>query len=186
MSRAPLGESVMTFSDPTTPVAIIVAAASNNTIGRANQLPWRLQGELAYFKATTLGKPVVMGRKTFESIGKALPGRSNIVVTRNRDFSAPDVQTAASLDQALRIADDIAVRDGAQEIMVIGGADIYRQVLPLARTLYLTRVHADIDGDAWFPEFDETQWRVETRGEKAAAGPESPAYSLLVYRRLER
>lgn len=167
-----------------TPIALIVACARNNVIGRDNQLPWRLKGELQYFKATTLGKPVVMGRKTFESIGKPLPGRSNIVITRNRDFSAPGVLVAGSLDEALRMADDISQRDGAGEIMVMGGGEIYRQALPLAHTLYLTRVHADIEGDAWFPDFDETRWSCETRAQMPEAGPESPAYSVLVYRRL--
>lgn len=173
----------MTIENVTTPIAIIVAAARNHVIGRGNQLPWRLSGELQYFKATTLGKPVVMGRKTFESIGKPLPGRSNIVITRHAGWTAPGVLTAHGLDEALRMADDIARRDGAGEIMVIGGADIYRQALPWAQTLYLTRVHADIDGDAYFPEFDAAQWRCETRGDVEAAGPESPAYSKLVYRR---
>jgi dihydrofolate reductase len=167
-----------------TPVAIIVAAASNGVIGRDNQLPWRLVGELKYFKATTLGKPVVMGRKTFDSIGRPLPGRTNIVITRNADFAAEGVLVARSLEEALHIADGIARRDGAAEIMVIGGAQIYRQALPQTRTLYLTRVHAAIEGDAHFPEIDEAAWQCVRREDVAEAGADSPAYSLLVYQRV--
>lgn len=166
-----------------TPVAIIVAVAGNGVIGRDNALPWRLSGDLKNFKAVTLGKPVVMGRKTFESIGRPLPGRSNIVVSRNPQFAAEGVLTATGLDAALALADGIAQRDGAGEIMVIGGSEIYRQALPLCRTLYLTRVHAEVPGDAWFPDVDAAQWECVRSEEFAAEGEQSPAYSLELYRR---
>jgi len=146
-----------------TPIALIAAVARNGVIGRDNQLPWRLPGELKYFKAVTLGKPVVMGRKTFQSLGKPLPGRTNIIVTRDKNFSAEDVVIVDSIDAALQQADVIAQRDGVAEIMVIGGADIYRQTLPLAAVLYLTEVQADVDGDAFFPAVDFSQWQQQRR-----------------------
>src|SRR5690606_37101288 len=115
--------------------------------------------ELAYFKATTLGKPVVMGRKTFESLGRPLPGRTNIVITRDRNYRAPEgVIVVESVEGALQRADVVAQRDGVSEIMVIGGADIFRATLPLARTLYLTEVQAEVDGDTCMPAVDFGQW----------------------------
>jgi len=125
----------------------------NRLIGRDNQLPWRLPADLAHFKKTTLGKPVVMGRRTFESIGRPLPGRTNIVLTRSPDFEAGGVYTADSIESALQRAGNAA------EVMVIGGGAVYRQVLPLAQRLYLTLVDAIFEGDAWFPEFNPAMWR---------------------------
>ena len=163
-----------------TPIALIAAVARNGVIGRDNQMPWRLPGELQYFKQVTLGKPVVMGRKTFQSIGRPLPGRSNIVITRDRDFRADGVTVAHDLDEALSLADTIAVRDAATEIMVIGGGDIYRQALPRAAVLYLTEVLADIEGDAWFPEVAWSQWHREQQRDVEGELP----YRLCVYRRV--
>jgi dihydrofolate reductase len=167
-----------------TPIALIAAVARNGVIGRDNQLPWRLPGELKYFKAMTLGKPVVMGRKTFESLGKPLPGRTNIVITRDPGFAADGAVIVASIEAALREADAIARRDGVDEIMVIGGAEIYRQTLPLAAVLYLTEVQAEVEGDAYFPAIDRAGWSLERREHVAAPSPESFAYDLCVYRRL--
>jgi dihydrofolate reductase len=167
-----------------TPVALIAAVARNGVIGRDNQLPWRLPGELKYFKAVTLGKPVVMGRKTFESLGRPLPGRTNIVVTRDRGFAAEGVVIVAGIDAALREADAIARRDGVDEIMVIGGAEIYRQTLPQADVLYLTEVQADVEGDAFFPEYDRAGWALTKREHVEPPSPDSFAYDLCVYRRL--
>lgn len=175
---------------PETPVALIAAVARNGVIGRDNQLPWRLPGELKYFKAMTLGKPVVMGRKTFESLGKPLPGRTNIVITRDPEFAAAEIAVAdnlfvvASIDAALTQADVIAQRDQAEAIMVIGGAEIYRQTLPLATWLYLTEVQADVDGDAYFPAIDFAQWQLCRREAVPAASAEAFAYDLCVYRRV--
>lgn len=165
-------------------IALIVAAARNGVIGRDNQLPWRLPGELQYFKATTLGKPIVMGRKTFESLGRPLPGRTNIVITRSPNFSAPEgVIVVDAVETALATADAIAIRDGVGEIMVIGGADIYRQTLPLADVLYVTEVQAEVEGDAFFPTVDLTQWQTAKREAVPAATPDTFAYDLVVYRR---
>jgi len=133
-------------------VSLIVAMAQNGVIGRDNALPWRLPEDLRRFKTSTLGKPILMGRKTFESIGRALPGRSNFVLTRDRGWSAPGVAVVHSVEEAL------AQAAGAAELVAIGGAEIYRLVLPFARRIYLTHVHADVPGDTYFPEFDATQW----------------------------
>jgi dihydrofolate reductase len=133
-------------------VSLIVAMAHNGVIGRDKALPWRLPEDLKRFKAATLGKPILMGRKTFESIGRALPGRANLVLTRDRDWSAPAVQVVHSVEEALKVA------GAAAELVVIGGAEIYRLVMPFARRIYLTHVHAEIPGDTLFPDFDPTQW----------------------------
>ena len=133
-------------------ISLIVAAAENNVIGRDGGMPWHLRADLARFKSLTMGKPVVMGRRTFESIGKPLPGRRNIVVTSRAGFVAPGCEVVGSIDDALAAAGD------AGEIMVIGGADLYRQVLPRADRIYLTRVHVECDGDVRFPELDPDQW----------------------------
>jgi dihydrofolate reductase len=141
------------MSAPGPLVSLIVAMAQNGVIGRANALPWqRLPEDLKRFRAFTLGKPVLMGRKTFESIGRALPGRANLVLTRDRTWSAPGVVVAHSVEEAL------AQAAGSNELVVIGGAEIYRLVLPFARRIYLTHVHADVPGDTFFPDFDATQW----------------------------
>ena len=134
-------------------VSLIVAMTENRVIGRNNQLPWRLPADLQHFKALTMGKPVVMGRKTWESIGRPLPGRINIVVTRDVGYRAEGCVVVHSVDQALEVA------EGSDEVMVIGGANLYQQLLERADRLYLTQVKADVEGDAWFPGFDMTQWR---------------------------
>ncbi len=135
-------------------LSIIVAIARNGVIGRGNALPWHLPADLKHFKAVTMGRPVIMGRKTWESIGCPLPGRRNIVVTRNPDFRAEGCETAATLDAALGKCAD------AEEIFVIGGAQLYAAALPRADRLYITRVGADVDGDAFFPPFDPAAWRL--------------------------
>ena len=134
-------------------ISLIVALARNRVIGRDNQLPWRLSADLQHFKRLTMGKPIVMGRKTCESIGKPLPGRTNIVVTRNSSFSAEGCRVVHSIDEALVAA------GGADEVMIMGGENLYSQLLPRADRLYLTEVQAEVSGDAWFPEFDATQWQ---------------------------
>lgn len=166
-------------------ISLIVAMASNGVIGRNNQLPWYLPNDLKYFKAATMGKPIVMGRKTFESIGKPLPGRANIVVTTNKDFIADGVKVVHSPEQALRLGRDIAFVDGVDEVMVIGGAELYRELLPRAGRLYLTEVHAEVEGDAWFPELDRNQWQEQEREDFQAEGPNPYDYSFVVYHRNE-
>ena len=134
-------------------ISLIVALARNRVIGRDNQLPWRLSADLQHFKGLTMGKPIVMGRKTYESIGRPLPGRTNIVVTRDSSFSAEGCRVVHSIDEALVAA------GGADEVMIMGGENLYSQLLPRADRLYLTEVQAEVSGDAWFPEFDQTQWQ---------------------------
>ncbi|SEA10098.1 dihydrofolate reductase [Microbulbifer marinus] len=166
------------------PIALIAAVARNGAIGRDNELPWRLSGDLQFFKRTTLGKPVVMGRKTFESIGRPLPGRSNIVISRNPDWCANGVESAPTLEAALQKAQQYAAEVAATEVMVIGGAQIYRQALPLAERLYVTEVDAEVDGDAFFPELDD-QWRESSRECYPASDRDEYSYCLVQYDRLK-
>ena len=133
-------------------VSLIAAMAENRVIGRDNQLPWRLSADLQHFKALTMGKPIIMGRKTYESIGRPLPGRTNIVITRDSAFQAEGCAVVHSIEQAL------AVARGFEEVMVIGGAELYRQMLDHADRLYLTLVRTEVEGDALFPEIGQ-QWR---------------------------
>ena len=143
-------------------VSLIVAASANNVIGVRGELPWRLPDDLKRFKQLTTGKPIVMGRLTYESIGKALPDRQNIVVSRDPGYAAPGCDVVNSPDAA------IAIAGNADELMVIGGEHIYRAFLPLAARIYMTRVHADIDGDAFFPELNDADWQ-ESCSESHAA-----------------
>jgi dihydrofolate reductase len=132
--------------------SLVVAMALNRVIGRDDALPWRLPADLAYFKRVTLGHPVVMGRRTYESIGKPLPGRLNIVVTHQRDYAAPGCVVVASLDAAWKAAGT------ADEVCVIGGTSLFQETLPVADTIHLTEVLAEVEGDTWFPSFDREQW----------------------------
>jgi len=161
-------------------ISLVWAMAQNRVIGRNNQLPWYLPEDLKYFKRITLGKPVIMGRKTFDSIGKPLPGRTNIVVTRNHDWSFEGVRTLDSLEAARELCENQAIVDGTEEAMIIGGAEIYRQAMPLADRLYLTEVHADVEGDATFPEFDRSQWQEIAREDFEASGPNPYNYSFII------
>jgi dihydrofolate reductase len=133
-------------------ISLITAMDRNRLIGNNNQLPWHLPADFAHFKSVTMGKPVIMGRKTYESIGRPLPGRMNIVLSRDPDISFEGVACVSSFEQALVLAAD------AEEVMVIGGSTIYEMLLPRANRLYLTYVDAEFEGDAWFPEFDKDQW----------------------------
>ncbi len=133
-------------------ISLIAAMAENGTIGRDNSLPWRLPDDLKRFKALTMGKHLLMGRRTYESIGRPLPGRTCLVLTRDRDWDAEGAVVVHSLGQALSYARD------AEELLAIGGAEIYRLLMPFARRIYLTLVHAEIPGDTFFPDFDPTQW----------------------------
>lgn len=164
-------------------LSLIVAMAENHVIGCNNQMPWHLPGDLQYFKKVTMGKPVIMGRKTFESIGRPLPGRSNILITRNTDFQAEGVRIVHDLASACELGEQIAVADGEEEVMVIGGAEIYRQALPQADRLYLTRIHAEIEGDAWFPALAESEWLETARETHLASGSNPFDYSFTVLQR---
>lgn len=168
-------------------LAIIVAAAKNGVIGRNNQLPWHLPQDLKYFKAVTLGKPVIMGRKTYESIGRPLPGRANIVITRSKDWSAVDgVIVTNSFEQALAAAQKVLEVDAqaGDEVMVIGGAEIYRSALQFVDRIYLTRVALEPEGDAFFAAISEMDWALEsnTAGDELASVP----HEFLVYARRKR
>ena len=143
-------------------ISLIVAASTNNGIGARGELPWRLSADLRRFKALTMGKPIVMGRLTHESIGRPLPGRQNIVVSRQPDFKAADSDVAQSLDAAIAVAGD------AQEIMIIGGSHIYQEFLPRADRIYLTRVQAEIEGDVFLPNLAADEWIEISREEHSA------------------
>lgn len=160
-------------------MAIIVAVALNGVIGRNGDMPWRLPTDLKYFKAQTLGKPIIMGRKQYQSVGRPLPGRENIVLTRDPGFSAPGCVVVPDLVSALQHADKIALATGAAEIMIIGGGEIYRLGLPYADRLYLTVVTLNADGDVTFPAFDRTLWHEVSR-RVLDAGPKDEAQADLV------
>ena len=161
-------------------ISLIVAMAQNRVIGRDNQMPWHLPEDLRYFKRITLNKPVVMGRNTFESIGKPLPHRTNIVISRNPDYRIDGAVVVNSLEAALQVCRDLK----AAEAMIIGGAQIYAQALPMADLLYLTEVAAHIEGDASFPEFDRSQWQ-ETARESHQASDNNPwDYAFVVLEKL--
>ena len=138
-------------------ISLIVAVSANGVIGRGGELPWHLSDDLKRFKQLTLGKPIVMGRKTFESIGRALPGRQNIVLTRQSEFAADECDVVSSIDAAIAASGD------AGEIVVIGGSEIYKLFLPLAERIYLTRVHIDVDGEVRFSELDDELWQESER-----------------------
>jgi len=160
-------------------ISIIVAASTNNVIGANGDLPWRLSADLKHFKAITMGKPIVMGRKTWDSIGRPLPGRQNIVITRQADFVAEGCNVVASTEEA------IAATAGADEIMVIGGSQVYSLFLPAAGRLYLTRVHAEIEGDAFFPEIDESVWRLVGDDSHSSDDRNAFDYSFRTYERAD-
>lgn len=168
-------------------IAIVVAAAENSVIGNAGGLPWRIPSDLKRFRALTMGKPVIMGRKTFQSLPKALDGRDNIVVTRDASFRPPGALTAPSLQAAIELARTKAAErgpDSTDELMVIGGDEIYRLALPLADRIYLTRVHATPSGDAEFKALDEAEWRL-VRQEPLPRGPnDDHAATLMVFERI--
>lgn len=149
--------------NPSVTIALVVAAAENGVIGRGGTLPWRIPSDLRVFRRITMGKPVVMGRKTFASIGKPLDGRDNIVVSRDPEFAAAGVIVAGSLEAAMDEARTAAIRAGQNEIMVIGGAEVFREVLPLAQRIYLTSVHGSPEGDTFLPELSPDEWVERSR-----------------------
>lgn len=160
-----------------TKVSLIAAMGKNRVIGSNNQLPWHLPADLQHFKALTMGKPIVMGRKTYESIGKALPGRTNIVLTSHSNFSAPDCQICHSLADAFQVAADVS------EIMVIGGAAIFEQCLPLAQTMYLTIIQQDFAGDTYFPKWSPAEWQEVERQDYTPDEKNAYCYSFITLRR---
>jgi len=161
-------------------ISLIAAVAENRVIGRAGTMPWRLSGDLKHFKAVTMGKPVIMGRRTFQTLGRPLPGRTNIVITRDENFSAEGVTVTHSLDDALQAAE----REGTAEAMVIGGGEVYALALGRADRLYLTEVHAAPQGDAFFPEWTPGEWKEVSRDDRPAEGSDGPAHSFVVLERV--
>ncbi len=164
-------------------IVLLAAVSENGVIGRGNGLPWRLKSDMQHFRALTLGKPVIIGRKTYLSIGKALAGRTTIVVSRDRAFAAPGIVAAPSLDAALAAARGDALRRGADAIVVAGGADIYAQALPLATRLAITYVRKRVEGDARFPAIDPQVWREIARDEREPGAEDEAAFAFVTYER---
>jgi dihydrofolate reductase len=161
-------------------ISIIVAASANNVIGADGGLPWYLPEDLRRFKKTTMGKPMIMGRATFESIGRALPGRRSIVLTRQQDFDAEGCDVVPTIDAALASAGN------ADEVMIIGGGEIYRQFLPMADRIYLTRVQTEINGDTLFPELDMSEWNVVAVEEYPAGDEREIGFDVETLDRIRR
>jgi dihydrofolate reductase len=151
--------------------------AQNRTIGLNNTLPWRCPEDLRHFKALTMGHHLIMGRKTFDSIGKPLPGRTTVVVTRNRELQMSGCIIVHSLEEAM------VTCAGDEEIFIVGGAELYAQALPLVNTLYVTEIRQDVEGDAHFPEFDKTEWREATREQRHQESPQPLEYHFVTYYR---
>ena len=160
-------------------VSMVVAMGENRVIGRDGGLPWHIPGDLKLFKQTTMGKPIIMGRKTWESLGGPLPGRPHVVISRDTNYKAAGAHVVHNLDKALSVAQGLAVALKEEEIMIIGGAEIYRLAMTRADRLYLTEVALSPDGDAFFPEFDIAQWREISRTAFPSADG-APSYSLVV------
>jgi dihydrofolate reductase len=174
----------MTEQSAFRPTLVIVAAvAKNRVIGNGNQLVWRLPSDLKRFKAITLGKPIIMGRKTFQSIGKPLPGRANIIVSRDPAFTADGIETVHSLEAALALATTRAHEMGAGEIILGGGADLYAQAMPLADRLDITEVNLTPEGDALFPEIDPAIWREISREAGVRGEKDEADFEVVRYRR---
>ena len=161
-------------------LSLIVAMAANRVIGLEGGMPWHLKGDLRYFKRTTMGHPVVMGRRTYQAIGGALPGRANIVVSRDKKFTAADADVVGDLAAALTKAKALAEIGGRGEVFVIGGADIFAQALDQADRIYMTEVEGDSPGDAFFPDFDRRRWRETARDAQNPEAPGGPAYSFVI------
>lgn len=161
-------------------LSLIVGMAKNRAIGLDGAMPWHISEDLKYFKRVTLGAPILMGRKTFDSIGRPLPGRANIIVTRDTRYRHDGVIVVHELEAGITKAKALAEIDDKDEIFVIGGAQIYELALPMADRLYITEIHRTLDGDTWFPEFDATDWVELTRDDQEPETPEGPAFSFVV------
>jgi dihydrofolate reductase len=166
------------------PLVLVVAVGRNGVIGGEGQLPWRLPSDLKRFKAVTMGKPLLMGRKTYEAIGRPLPGRETIVLTRDPVFSAPGIHVAHTLEEGLRRADACAREMGAKEIIVAGGGELYRQTLPIAARLDVTEVDLAPAGDATFPAIQRGEWREIARTPFAKGESDDASFTAVVYERL--
>jgi dihydrofolate reductase len=165
-------------------IVLVAAVAENGVIGRGNSLPWRIRSDLKHFRALTLGKPVVIGRKTYLSIGKPLAGRTTIVVSRDHNFAAAGIVAAASLEAALAAARGDALRRGTNTMVIAGGGEIYTQAMAFAARLAITNVHKQIDGDAHFPFIDPKIWRETAREDHAPAEGDEAAFAFVNYERI--
>ena len=165
-------------------LALICAMSENRVIGRDNDLPWHLSEDLKYFKRTTMGSCMIMGRNTWESIGRALPGRTSIVITSRDDYEAAGAEVVSSLQAAIEKAETISAGNGSVEAFVIGGAVLYQAALPLADTIHLTRVHASVEGDTYLHEFDESNWKEVSREEYRRDEANGYDYSICVLERI--
>ena len=154
-------------------ISLVVACGRNNVIGSGGRIPWHVPADLKQFKSLTMGKPIIMGRKTYQSIGKPLPGRTNIVITRDREFAAEGIQIAGSLNAALEQAGALG-----DEIMIIGGGQIYEAALPMAKRIYMTRIELEPQGDVFFPTIEDADWKTTLLEEHTASG-DVPAFSFL-------
>ena len=163
-------------------ISLIVAMAKNRVIGRGNTLPWKLSGDMKFFKQTTMGKPVIMGRKTYESIGKPLAGRANLVLTRNPDFEVEGVEHVEDIKVALKAGRMVAEITGTEEVMVIGGTQIYEAFLPEADRIYLTEVDLEVEGDAFFPELGP-EWKEVDRSEVKTDEKSGVKFSFVILER---
>lgn len=161
-------------------ISLVVAAATNNTIGKDGQMPWHLPNDMKHFKNVTWGMPIVMGRKTFESLGKALPGRKNIVISRQSGWSAPGTVVVKSIEDALFVAKET----DAKEVMIIGGGEIYKALFERAKRIYLTRVDASPEGDTFFPSLDPQQWFLVSQKNHEADEKNAFNYSFQVWERI--
>lgn len=164
------------------PVSLIVAATRNQVIGLDNQMPWHLPADLRYFKQRTLGKPIIMGRKTWESLGRPLPERLNIVVTRQTDIALEGAEVFADLQAAIERGQEWASEQGVDEVMVIGGGQLYQQALALTQRVYLTRIDLELEGDTFFPVLDAQQWQ-QTEAQAHPAQDQEPGYTFEVWQR---
>jgi len=164
---------------PAPVISIIVAASENNVIGIQNRLPWNLPADLQYFKNTTWAMPIIMGRKTFESMGQPLKGRQNIVITRQKDYSYPGITVVTSIDEAIAEAE----KQEVNEIFITGGTEIFLQAFPKVNRIYITRIHAQIEGDAYFPEINKDEWELKRSEPHEADEKNSLPYTFEVWER---
>lgn len=165
-------------------LSLICAMAENRVIGINNSLPWHLSEDLKYFKRVTMGHSIIMGRKTWESIGRVLPGRTNIIITSNPDYIVEGARVVHSLEEAIKLAESIAFIDGSEEAFVIGGVNLFSRALPSAQRFHLTRVHAEVKGDTYLEEFDESQWQEISREDFSHNETNPYDYSICVLERV--
>ena len=177
--RVAISVSVSIQTNQMMKISLIAAVAQNHVIGHKNELPWHLPDDSAYFKRKTSHHPIIMGRKSFESLGKPLPNRTNIVITRNADFKAAGVTIVHTLDNGINAARSV----NQEEIYVIGGAEVYTMALPIATTLYMTEIHRAYEGDAYFPDFDKSEWDEVSRVPHSADERHEVGFDFVEYER---